>query len=81
MILWSLGMLLILIGFVCSIFVLAHAFRRSVGTGFMVLLVPCYILYYAFSQFEHRFKGLIIAGYIGCFTLGAFFEAIATRVV
>lgn len=81
MILWSLGMLLILIGLLCSIFVLLHAFRRSIGTGLMVLCVPCYVLYYAFSQFEHRFKGMIVAGYIGCLTLGTFLEVIAARTV
>lgn len=79
MILWSVGILLTLIGFACSIFVLVHAFKRSIGTGFMVLCVPCYNVYYAFSQFEHRQKGFILAGYIGCLTLGGFLQAIATR--
>lgn len=76
MIVWLLGMVLTLIGFVCSIFVIAHAFRRSVGTGFMVLCVPCYSVYYAFSQFEHRRKGLIVAGYLGCLTLGSFLTSL-----
>jgi hypothetical protein len=39
-----------------------HAFQRSVGTGFMVLLIPFYVFYYAFSQFEHRRKDVIVPG-------------------
>lgn len=80
MIVWLIGVVLTLIGFVCSIFVIAHAFRRSVGTGFMVLCVPCYSVYYAFSQFEHRQKGLIVAGYLGCLTLGSFLTSLTGRV-
>ena len=53
-----------LISLVCVIFILIHAFQRSVGTGFMVLCIPCYILYYAFSEFEHPKKNLIIAGWL-----------------
>lgn len=79
MILMALGLLLTAVGLVCSIFVLIHAFKRSIGTGVMVLCVPCYTLYYGFSQFEHPRKGLILAGYIGCVTLGGFIQAVAAR--
>ena len=48
---------------VCAIFIYIHAFKRSVGDGFLTLCVPCYILYYMFSVFEHDEKGLIIAGF------------------
>lgn len=47
-------------------FIIFHAFGRSVGTGFLVLLVPVYVLYYAFSQFEHAQKGLIVGIFVGC---------------
>jgi translocator protein len=69
--------LLILAGFLCSVFVLKHAFGRSLGTGFIVLCVPWYNLYYSFSQFEHPRKGLILAGYLGLLPLGAFLQAIS----
>ena len=62
-----------IITFVCAIFLLIHAFRRSVGTGMMVLLIPFYILFYAFSQFEHPRKNLILAGFFGCSVLAAVF--------
>ena len=65
------------IGFACSIFVIVHAFRRSLGTGFMVLCVPCYSVYYAFTQFEHPRKGMIIAGYLGCLSLGGVLQSVA----
>jgi hypothetical protein len=73
------GFLLTLIGLFCSALVLVHAFRRSVGTGVMVLCVPVYNVYYAFSQFEHRRKGAVLFGYLGCLVLGCFLQAVALR--
>ena len=65
-----------LIGLVCSIIILIHAFKRSVGTGFMVLCIPCYILYYAFAQFEHPNKNLIVGGLVASLVLsGVFYGA------
>ncbi len=61
----ALLVVLLLVWMVCSVFILVHAFQRSIGTGFMVLCIPCYILYYAFAQFEHPRKNLIIAGFFG----------------
>ncbi len=61
------------ITFVCALFLLVHAFRRSLGTGMMVLLVPFYPLVYAFSQFEHPRKNLILAGFFGGSVLTAVF--------
>ena len=58
---------------VCAVFLLIHAFRRSLGTGMMVLLVPCYMLVYAFSQFEHPRKNLILAGFFGSTVLAGVF--------
>lgn len=71
------GLLLILLSVVCFSFVLMHAFHRSVGTGFMVLCIPCYNLYYGFSQFEHARKGWILAGWIGGFVLGVVLQRMA----
>ncbi len=60
----------------CFVFLLLHAFRRSVGTGFMVLCIPCYNFFYGFSQFEHRRKGLILAGLLAGFVLGIVFRGV-----
>jgi benzodiazapine receptor len=68
-----LAALFAVITLVCAIFLLVHAFRRSLGTGMMVLLVPCYLLVYAFSQFEHPRKNLILAGFFGSTLLAAVF--------
>ncbi|MCP3065478.1 hypothetical protein LXT21_42615 [Myxococcus sp. K38C18041901] len=68
-----LALLFSLIAVVCAAFLLVHAFRRSVGTGVMVLLIPCYVFFYAFSQFEHRHKGFIVAGFVSCAALAAVF--------
>jgi heme O synthase-like polyprenyltransferase len=70
MILSAFGLALNAAGFACALLIVLHAFGRSTGTGFMVLGIPFYILYYAFSQFEHPRKNVIIAGFIGCLPLG-----------
>lgn len=69
-----LGLLLQLVAVVCFVPVLVHAFQRSIGTGVIVLCLPFYTLYYAFSQFEHRKKGLVLAGWLGAFVLGVVFR-------
>lgn len=68
-----LAILFALVALVCAVILLIHAFRRSVGTGVMVLLIPCYVLFYAFSQFEHPRKGLIVAGLMASTVLAAVF--------
>ncbi|MFT3713293.1 MAG: hypothetical protein QM817_37030 [Archangium sp.] len=65
-----LGLLLTFLSVPCFAIILVHAFSRSVGSGFMVLCLPLYCLYYGFSQFEHRRKGLVLAGWLGFFVLG-----------
>jgi benzodiazapine receptor len=70
-----------LVTFVCAVILLIHAFRRSVGTGMMVLLIPFYILFYAFSQFEHPRKNLILAGFFGCSLLSAVFLGVGSHAV
>lgn len=79
MIVYLLGLALTALGFACSLVVLVHAFRRSLGTGVMVLCVPCYNLFYAFSQFEHPRKGPLLAGYIGALALGGFLLSVGGR--
>ena len=64
-VLLGVGGIFALVGLVCQIIILIHAFKSSVGEGFLCLCVPCYILYYMFSKFEHDKKGLIIAGALG----------------
>ncbi|HEY1088868.1 MAG TPA: hypothetical protein VGE37_14285 [Archangium sp.] len=66
-----LGLLLMLVSVVSWTLVLVHAFKRSLGTGFIVLCLPIYNVYYGFSQFEHRVKGLVLAGWLGAGVLGA----------
>lgn len=70
MMLSVLGLLLIFLSTLCFALVLAHAFQRSVGTGFMVLFLPFYAPYYGFSQFDHRRKGLVLAGWLGALVFG-----------
>lgn len=69
MMLVLLGVLFAVLSFGCSLFILFHAFQRSVGTGVMVLCIPCFMIYYAFSQFEHRRKGLIVSAWLASLLL------------
>ena len=69
MLLSIVGTLCLLISVVCFALVLVHAFKRSVGTGFMVLCIPVYNVVYGFTQFEHRYKGAVLAGWLGLFVL------------
>jgi len=62
----------------CSVLILIHAFRRSAGTGVMVLFIPFYMPVYAFTQFEHRWKGLIVATWLATLLLSATFTAMAS---
>ena len=73
-----LGLICILLSAVCFLFILIHAFRRSVGTGVIVLCIPFYNLYYGLMQFEHRYKNLIIPGWLGGFGLGAVLLTLGT---
>jgi hypothetical protein len=72
----ALSLLFSALGFACAVMILNHAFRRSVGTGVMVLCIPGYILYYAFSQFEHERKNLIIAALAGGLVLAGALRAV-----
>lgn len=63
------GLLLQLLSVSCFATVLAHAFRRGLGTGAAVLLVPPYGVFYGFARFEHRARGLVLAGWLGALAL------------
>ena len=79
MVILVLGTLCALLCVLCALPILIHAFRRSVGTGMMVLLIPCFIVFYAFAQFEHRRKGLLVAGWLSLFVLASVLNAIGTQ--
>jgi len=57
-----LAILFSLVTFAASIFIIIDAFQKSVGKGFMVLCIPCYILYYVFGtqEFQHPKRQQII---------------------
>lgn len=63
----------------CAILILFHAFRRSFGTGVMVLCIPCYMAVYAFTQFEHRWKGLIVTTWLATLLLSATISAVGLQ--
>ena len=74
-----LGLVVQFLAVTCFVFVLLHAFQRSVGTGFMVLLIPIVSIVYGFGQFEHRRKGLILAGWLGGFVVAVVLRTIAVH--
>jgi len=65
-----LGNLFFLAAFVCSIIILIHAFKASVGQGFLCLCVPFYVFYYAFARFEHPKKNVILAVWLAGWLVG-----------
>ena len=66
---------LYLAAFACGILILIHAFKASVGQGFLCLCIPFYIIYYAFARFEHEKKNLIIAVWLGACILAGILGA------
>ena len=69
-----------LVGIVCAIIILIHAFKNGGALqGILCLCVPFYIFYYMFAKFEHEKKNLIIAGYFGGFIIGAVLIGMAGR--
>ena len=60
----------------CAILILIHAFQRSIGAGVMVLFIPFYMAVYAFTQFEHRWKGLIVTTWLATHLLSATISAV-----
>jgi hypothetical protein len=61
-----LSMLFSLVSFVAGIFIIIDAFQKSVGKGFMVLCIPCYVFYYVFgsNEFQHPKRQQIITAWL-----------------
>ena len=67
-----LGVAFYLVGFVCWVIILIHAFKEGGALqGILCLCVPFYVLYYAFAKFAHEKKNMIIGGFLGGFVVGA----------
>jgi len=58
----------------CFATVLVDAFKRGLGTGATVLLLPPYSVYFAFARFEHRRRALVLAGWLGALALAIVFR-------
>lgn len=53
-----------LIGFVCGLIILIHAFQNAIWKGLLCLLTGgLFMLYYAFAEFQHEKKALILLGW------------------
>jgi benzodiazapine receptor len=67
-----------------SLPILLFAFRRSVGTGLMVLLIPFYVFWYAVKHFQHPRKVALVCSWLACLGLAAVLLAVhhaATAIV
>jgi hypothetical protein len=51
-------------GFVCGIIILIEAFKDEVWKGFVCLLCGFYMLWYAFTDFEHDNKWGVVLGWL-----------------
>lgn len=56
--------LIMLVGLVCSIIIIIDAFRDEVWKGIVSIIFPLYLLYYAFTEFDHEYSGLIKLGVV-----------------
>lgn len=65
-----LGSILVLASLVCMIIILIDAFKNAVWKGILGFFCGLYLLYYAFVEFQHEKKGLIIAGWLLPLILG-----------
>lgn len=75
--LMAIALLFNLVSFVCSILILIHAFKAGVQQGIMCLCVPCYILYYAFTKFEHEKKNIILGVWLGAAFIAGGLQGVA----
>lgn len=64
---YGLSAIFFLAAFASYLWVLTHAFRRSMKMGLLCLFFPPFLLfYYAFSRFQHRRKKpILIVGILG----------------
>jgi translocator protein len=60
-----LALLFALVGIGCAVVILIDAFKDAVWKGLVALLCGCYMLYYAFFEFDHEHKWLILLGWVG----------------
>ncbi|MEM9646347.1 MAG: hypothetical protein AAF989_15255 [Planctomycetota bacterium] len=61
----------IILGAMAYISVIVHAFKSAVSTGFMVMLIPLYILFYVFKSWRVNLKPLCLA--MIAFGIGGYF--------
>ena len=61
---------------VLSVPILLFAFRRSVGTGLMVLLIPFYVFWFAVKHFQHPRKVALLCSWLACLGLAAVLLAV-----
>jgi hypothetical protein len=62
---------------VCSVIILIEAFKDEIWKGFVCILCGLYFLYYAFIDFDHEKKWLIVAGSLLGGTLASVFQVLA----
>ena len=59
-----------------SLPILLFAFRRSVGTGLMVLLIPFYVFWFAVKHFQHPRKVALVCSWLCCLGLAVVLLAV-----
>ena len=59
-----LGAVMSIASVVCAIIILIDAFKNEVWKGIVCILCGFYMLYYAFAEFQHEKKVLILVGWL-----------------
>jgi hypothetical protein len=60
-----LGVIALIAGLGCSLFVIIEAFRDEVWKGFACFLCWLYLLYFGVAEWEHDYKIPILIGALG----------------
>jgi benzodiazapine receptor len=59
-----------IIGFICGIIIVIHAFQNQIWKGLLSLFCGIYTIVYAITEFDHDKRPLILTGYLASAGLG-----------
>lgn len=70
------GAVLVFIGFLVSLYIIVDAFQDEIWKGLLCFFCGVYTLYYAFVEYDHDRKWLIVFGWliptlVGSFLMGS----------
>lgn len=74
-----LGVAVLLVGLILSLVLIGQAFKQGAGPGFMSLLVPGYLIYFAFAKYASPKKAAVVGSWLGALTIGTILVVVGTN--